>query len=137
MDDEGAPADLVAAGDARTYADLATPAGLKAVAADADGIGPAKALIVPRDADGRSLAPTRLVADAHAAGLLVHPFTFRSENSFLPAELRRGADPAQKGDDQAEYRQFLDLGVDGVFSDFPDAAVQAVRALEQARRPPH
>ena len=45
----------------------------------------------------RSLPPTRFVADAHAAGLLVHPYTFRRENSFLPAELRRGEDPAAPG----------------------------------------
>lgn len=128
MDGAGAPADLAARGDKRSYADLTTPAGLKAIAAVADGIGPSKTLIVPVDAAGASLAPTTLIADAHAAGLFVHPFTFRSENVFLPAQLRKGADPATHGDAQAEYLQFFKLGVDGVFSDFPGDAVAAKRA---------
>ena len=82
------PADFVAAGDPRTYADLATPAGLAFVAGYADGVGPSKDYIVPREAAGCSLPPTSFVADAHAAGLLVHPYTFRAENMFLPCELR-------------------------------------------------
>jgi glycerophosphoryl diester phosphodiesterase len=127
----GAPYDRVAAGDtATTYAAMVTPAGLKAVALYAQALGPEKGLIVPRDAGGRSLAPTTLIADAHAAGLVVHPWTFRSENYFLPTELRRGASPADHGDAAAEYRQFLDLGVDGVFSEFPGEAVRA-RAMRR------
>jgi glycerophosphoryl diester phosphodiesterase len=133
MDAEGAPADFVAAGDPRTYADLATAAGLQFLARYVDGVGPAKTLIAPRDAQDRSQPPTGFIADAHAAGMVVHPFTFRSENQFLPAELRRGADPAAVGDAQAEYLQFFRLGVDGVFSDFPDAAVDARRRFELER----
>ncbi len=109
-----------------SYRLMARPDGLRAIAAYADGVGPAKALIVPRLAEGRSAAPTRFVADARAAGLLVHPWTFRSENAFLPAELRIGSDPGAHGDALAEYRMFLELGVDGVFSDFPAAAVGAM-----------
>ena len=97
----------------RTYAQLATPAGLATIAAYADGIGPSKDYIVPRDATGASLPPTSFVGDAHAAGLLVHPYTFRNENSFLPLELRRGSDPAAWGNAIAEYEQFFGLGVDG------------------------
>jgi glycerophosphoryl diester phosphodiesterase len=118
---EGGPADLPRT----TYAAMVTPAGLKAIAAYAQGIGPEKALVVPRDADGRSQAPTTLITDAHAAGLLVHPWTFRSENYFLPAELRRGAKPAEHGDASAEYKQFYAWGVDGLFSEFPGEAVAA------------
>jgi len=121
------PYDLVVAGDPRTYADLATPTGLAGIAEYADGVGPAKEYIVPRDADGRSLAPTSFVDDAHAAGLLVHPYTFRAENSFLPLELRSSADPAAYGDFAAELRQFFALGVDGLFTDQPDLAVAARR----------
>jgi glycerophosphoryl diester phosphodiesterase len=80
---------------------------------------------VPRDDQDRSLPPTSFAADAHAAGLQVVPYTFRDENRFLPAELRRGADPNAPGDAAAEYRQFYALGVDGVFSDHPDTAVAA------------
>lgn len=121
------PYDHVASGDPRTYGELATPAGLRAVARYADGAGPPKDYIVPRDATGRSLQPTSFVRDAHAAGLVVHPYTFRNENLFLPLELRSSADPAAYGDAIAEYEQFFALGVDGLFSDNPDTAVEARR----------
>ena len=116
----GRPAD-----DPRTYAELATAAGLAAISRYADGVGPSKDYVVPRDAAGRSLAPTGFVRDAHRAGLLVHPYTFRNENTFLPLELRSGADPATWGNALAEYVQFFALGVDGVFTDYADTAVDA------------
>ena len=59
------------------------------------------------------------------AGLLVHPYTFRNENTFLPLELRSSADPAAYGNAFAEYEQFFALGVDGLFSDNSDTAVEA------------
>jgi glycerophosphoryl diester phosphodiesterase len=138
IDSEGAPADLVAAGDPRTYDDLVTRGGLDAIAEYAEGIGPAKTRIVPWDADDRLGEPTTLIADAHARGLLVHPFTFRPENEFLPADFRRG-DPASpqyaaaRGDQPAELALFYRLGVDGLFADNPDTAV-AVRATLGRRR---
>jgi len=119
------PYDFVVSGDPRTYGDLATPTGLEWVAGYADGAGPSKDYIVPRDQNGFSLPPTTFVDDAHAAGLAVHPWTFRAENAFLPAELRSSDDPAEFGDLAAELRQFFDLGVDGVFTDHPDLAVAA------------
>ncbi|MBA2919116.1 glycerophosphodiester phosphodiesterase [Sphingomonas sp. MAH-20] len=128
LEEKGAPAD----GSAESYAAMATPAGLKAIAGYADAIGPAKALIVPRDADGRSLPPTRLVDDAHAAGLKVIPWTFRSENLFLPAELREGADPREHGRAADELRMFAAAGVDGLFTDFPG---EAVTVFESSPRP--
>lgn len=112
-------------GDPVSYLEMVAPPGLAAIAHYADAIGPAKALIVPRGLDGASLEPTSLVADAREAGLLVFPWTFRSENFFLPAELRRGEDLRDHGDAAAEYRLFYDLGVDAVFSDFPEQAVAA------------
>jgi glycerophosphoryl diester phosphodiesterase len=125
IDSEGAPADLVAAGDRRTYADLVTPAGLAEIARYARGIGPAKTWIVPTDAAGAPGPATTLVTDAHRAGLLVHPFTFRNENQFLPADLRSSADPHAYGDAITEDLRFLRLGVDGLFSDNSDTAVEA------------
>jgi glycerophosphoryl diester phosphodiesterase len=119
------PFDFTVSGDPRTYGDLATPAGLRQIARYADGVGPSKDYIVPRDATGTSLAPTTFVEDAHAAGLVVHPYTFRNENEFLPLELRSSADPAAYGDALAEYEQFFELGVDGLFSDNPDTAIEA------------
>jgi glycerophosphoryl diester phosphodiesterase len=122
---ETRPYDFVVSGDTRTYEQLATPEGLAFVAQYADGVGPSKDYIVPRDDEGCSLPPTSFVDDAHDAGLLVHPYTFRAENSFLPCELRSSDDPAEYGDFAAEVRQFLELGVDGLFADHPDLAVAA------------
>ena len=112
-------------GDGRTYGQLATPAALRGIARYADGVGPSKDYIVPRNGDGSSAAPTRFVADAHAAGLQVHPYTFRRENQYLPLELRSSADPYGIGNLKAEIRQFFRLGVDGVFTDNPDIGVAA------------
>jgi len=115
------PYDFAAAGDRRTYADLMTPAGLAAIAAYASGIGPGKRSIVPPGAGKALLPPTSLVADAHKAGLLVHPYTFRDEPEFLAPDYN--LDPVR------EYLQFYRLGVDGVFSDFGDTAVRARKLM--------
>jgi glycerophosphoryl diester phosphodiesterase len=128
IDEVGAPYDLVVAGDPRTYADLITPAGLAEIATYADGLGPSKNLIVPRDAAGNLLDPTSLVRDAHRVGLVVHPWTFRRENNFLPLDFRQGNPSSPEflraaGDLPAELRLFFRLGVDGVFSDNADTAV--------------
>ncbi len=114
---------------ARTYADMIRPDGLRDIATYARAIGVHKSLVIPRDADGRSLPPTSLVRDAHAAGLHVHVWTLRAENEFLPAELRRGADPAARGDFAGEARLFLQAGVDGIFTDHPSLGVAARDAL--------
>ncbi len=113
-----------------TYSEMTSDSGLSSVAEYARGIGVEKSLIIPRDASGRSLAPTDLVARAHTANLLSHAWTFRAENYFLPLELRRGEASApdyqrQHGDLTAELRAFYRAGVDGVFSDFPGLAVVA------------
>ena len=88
----------------------------------------------PRDSANRLLSPTSFVRDAHRAGLVVHPWTFRRENSFLPEDFRQGnpASPvymAAPGDFPAELRLFYRLGVDGVFTDNPDVAVAARTTL--------
>lgn len=101
------------------------PFDFDAIAGFATAVGPAKQHLLPRDAEGRSLPATSFVDEAHAAGLAVHPYTFRSENAFLPLELRSSADRADHGNHAAEYRAFLRMGVDAVFSDFPDHAVAA------------
>jgi glycerophosphoryl diester phosphodiesterase len=113
----GRPYDFVAARDPRTFGDLLTPAGLAELAKFVDGIGPPKVCVVPVDGKGEPLPPTTLVRDAHAAGLTVHPYTFRAEASFLPAGY--GGDPLK------EFEQFFHLGADGVFADQPDLAVRA------------
>jgi glycerophosphoryl diester phosphodiesterase len=110
--------------------DMISDAGLADIARYAVGIGVEKSLIIPRDGSGRSLAPSGLVARAHAANLLVHAWTFRAENYFLPIELRRGDSSAdgymsQHGDLDAELRAFYATNLDGVFCDSPAAAAGA------------
>jgi glycerophosphoryl diester phosphodiesterase len=110
------PYDLAAAGDPRTYKDLVAPGGLIAIKAYADGIGVPKDLLVAA-VSGAGLVPSPLVADAHAAGLFLHAYTFRNEARFRT--------PGLSEDPLAEYGAFYGLGVDGVFSDFPDTALRA------------
>ncbi|MEH0844704.1 glycerophosphodiester phosphodiesterase [Micromonospora sp. CPCC 205711] len=129
LDASGRPYDFTAAGDTRTYADLASAAGLAWIAEYADGVGLNKNLIVPRDATGRLRAPTTVIRDAHREKLVVHAWTFRAENQFLPADFRVGADPNARGDITSEYELFLGLGLDGVFADQPDTAVAARAGL--------
>jgi glycerophosphoryl diester phosphodiesterase len=126
------PADFVKSGDKRTYADLRTPEGLKEVATYADAIGPWKRMIVSvkgtdangdgkaddvngdgsvNDADKTLTAPTSLITDAHKAGLQVHLYTLRNESQYLAADY--------KGNAEAEVAQYISLGVDGYFDDFP------------------
>ena len=132
------PYDFAVAGDARTFASLLSPAGLKEVKTYADGVGPWKPYLIaskqvdanqdgkPDDLNGDGkiderdrvmMAPTDVVKNAHEVGLFVHAYTFRSEAKRLASDF--------KGDPKAEYRLFYQLGVDGVFSDFADHALAA------------
>ncbi|MBE9001769.1 glycerophosphodiester phosphodiesterase [Nostoc sp. LEGE 12447] len=114
LNNSGKPDDFVVSGDERTYADLVTASGLKEIAKYAKAVGIHKNLLVPRDSSGKLRSPTSLVTDAHAAGLLVHVWTFRNEDWFLSLDFQ--------GNPQGEYELFFSLGVDGVFSDYPDTA---------------
>ncbi len=130
IDSTGAPYDFVYHKVPQTYADLITSDGLTQVHTYAIGIGPDKRLIVPAsaklddngqpidingdgqisDADRFLRTPTSLLSDAHNAGLLLHPYTFRSDTYFLS--------PDYQGQPLREYEQFIRLGIDGYFSDF-------------------
>lgn len=130
------PYDFVVTGDRRTFKDLVTLEGLKEISAYADGVGPWKPYLLagkqmigadgkPQDLNGDGaiderdrvlIAPTNVIRDAHAVGLFVHTWTFRSEPKRLASSF--------KGDPAAEYKAFFALGVDGLFSDFPDHAVK-------------
>jgi glycerophosphoryl diester phosphodiesterase len=109
----GGPADLKDV----SYREMTTAAGMKEIAAYADGVGPELPMVVPV-VDGGLGPATPFVADAHAAGLAVHPWTVRAENFFLPPKLRRGASPADHGDVDALYDALYAAGIDGLFSDF-------------------
>jgi len=111
--------------DDNSYAYYTSPQGLAKVAKTVNGIGPDKGQIIPRDAAGNLTTPTTLVQDAHAAGLLVHPYTFRAENDFLPTNLQRGPNPADYGRILHEMDIFLQTGIDGFFTDQADIGVLA------------
>lgn len=136
------PYDFAVAGDKRNFITMLTPAGLAEIKTYADGIGPWKPYVISSkavDANGdgkaddvnkdgvvderdRTMLPaTSVLKDAHAAGLVVHPFTFRNEAKRLASDF--------KGNPAAEYELFYRLGVDAVFSDFPDTAVKARVAM--------
>ncbi|WP_054141779.1 glycerophosphodiester phosphodiesterase [Bosea sp. AAP35] len=131
------PYDFVVTGDKRTFKDLVTAEGLKEIATYADGVAPWKPYLLAGKqmigADGKPqdlnkdgaiderdrvlLPPTDVIKNARAAGLQIHTWTFRSEPKRLASDF--------KDDPVAEYRAFLALGIDGLFSDFPDIAVKA------------
>ncbi|MGL4241169.1 MAG: glycerophosphodiester phosphodiesterase, partial [Beijerinckiaceae bacterium] len=136
------PYDFAVTGDKRSFADLLTKEGLKEIRTYADGVGPWKPYLIPSrqtlgadgkpvdvnrdgkidDQDRTMMPPTSVIADAHAAGLFVHTWTFRSEPRRLASDFR--------GDPAAEYRLFYQAGVDGLFSDFPDTAAKARAATQ-------
>ncbi|CAM8673208.1 glycerophosphodiester phosphodiesterase [Sphingobium sp.] len=118
VDAEGGPADLPGT----SYADMLTVQGLTEIATYADGIGPSAALIIAPE------GPTALVGRAHDAGLQVHVWTLRMENSFLPAQYQRPDDPQGRGDFAGWVRAIAATGVDGLFSDFPGQARAALSA---------
>ncbi|MEU8753210.1 glycerophosphodiester phosphodiesterase [Streptomyces chartreusis] len=119
------PWDFVETGDPRTVADLVKPAGLREIASYAQGIGPTLDLVIPKDAAGNLTTPTTLVADAHKVGLILHPYTMRNENPFLPANFRKGTDADAYGDVFGAYRTYFATGIDGVFTDNPDTGLLA------------
>jgi glycerophosphoryl diester phosphodiesterase len=104
---------------------MVTPVGLREISTYAQGIAPSRNRLILRDAEEWMTGTSDLVARAHSAGLSVIPWTLRAENSFLPLQLRRGADPAAPGDALGEARLLLDLGVDGLITDSPDIALRA------------
>ena len=125
----GKPWDFRVSDDPRTYADMATPAGLAEIATYADGVGVNKNLIVPRDSTNHLRPPTTLVPDAHQGPAGARVDLLRREQ--LPARGLPGRDPVdptylrQYGNFDAELRLFFNLGLDGMFSDNPDTAVGA------------
>lgn len=125
------PYDFVLKGDMRTFADLVTAEGLKFVSGYADAIGPWKPYLlktvaddIDRDGDGkvtindrRIEGSTGVIEKAHELGLLVHTWTFRNDASGYGF-----------ADSQTEMTYYYDLGVDGLFTDFPDTGVDARNA---------
>jgi glycerophosphoryl diester phosphodiesterase len=127
LNGSGQPFDFTLAGDVRSYADLAklTANGLQFIDGYADAVGVNTNLMISL-VGGKLGTPTTLVADAHSLGMVVHGWTFRAENIFLPNEFDSSADPAAFGDLKGQIQAFTALGMDGFFTDQPDLGVAAV-----------
>ena len=115
------PADVVAAGHGPTFGEMVSAGGLRIMAGYADVVAPPSRVLVPWNTDQTLGAPGPIIDAAHAAGLLVHTWTFRPENRFLPAEFRNaaGENARNEAGSVAEIRHFLQLGIDGFFTDDP------------------
>jgi glycerophosphoryl diester phosphodiesterase len=122
------PYDVAASGGALTYAQMMKPAGLHEIATYADAIGPATRSVIPLLADGRLGRPSALVHDAHAAGLELHPYTFRPENQFLAKNFWQGSDPKtfNEAGSIAEIHAYLNAGIDAFFTDDPAIGREAL-----------
>lgn len=118
ISDTGSPYNQQIQNNNLTYQKMITPQGLKQIATYATGIGVAKNLILPLDRQNNLLTSTSLIQDAHQAGLLVHAYTLRNENIFLPKDYQNRP--------ELEYQALIKLGIDGFFTDFPDMGSKAI-----------
>jgi glycerophosphoryl diester phosphodiesterase len=126
---EKAPYDLVVAGDTRKYGDLLTQASIQQIAAYADGLGPYKLNLINVDANGAFLTPSEVIRYAHENNMIVHSWTFRPEDPFLPASLRTTGGTASTRNEAGsitEIQQYLKAGLDGFFTDDPSVGRRAV-----------
>lgn len=119
------PFDLALAGKSTTYGDLMTRDGLQQTAAYADAIGPSLALLALQAKGG---SRSRLVEEAHAAGLEVVVYTFRPENYFLPRADRNDAPLSARNEEGSvrQMRRYLAAGIDALFTDDPALGRRAV-----------
>ena len=139
LDAQGQPEDFRRRGQATSYRQMSGEHGLDGIATYAQVIGPDKRLMgwSSSGIDAGLQAGAVLVERARQRGLAVHPYTFRRENAFLPASLRR-ADasgavvPGGSGDLEAELAAFLALGIDGFFVDHPEVGRAAVDRLSDS-----
>jgi glycerophosphoryl diester phosphodiesterase len=115
---------------------MSTPAGLREISTYAQGIGPSRDRILIGDDGLPVTGHSALVDEAHRAALTVFCWTLRAENAFLPQHLRVGEAPDGRGDALGEARELLALGVDGLITDSPDLAVQAVNDMATLRAAP-
>ena len=130
-EDAQVPADIVASGGKTNFGALTTAAGLREMATYADVVSPSTRGIIPLGADGKLGQPRAIVADAHAAGLLVRCYTFRPENYFLAKDFRNDAGDAARNPagSVAEMKRYLATGLDGIFTDDPALGRAAVDSL--------
>ena len=99
------------------YDALKTPNGLAEVAEYADGVGPwIGHLVKAAEIDGQAVS-TGLVREAQAAGLVVHPYTFRADQMA----------PGFHSFEAMVCWFAEELCIDGLFTDFPDRALASLR----------
>jgi glycerophosphoryl diester phosphodiesterase len=103
------------------------------------GIGDVNEIAKHADAIGiaKALGTADAIQAAHAANLLVHVWTFRAENEFLPADLRAGTAADGHGNLEGEIKRYLERGIDGFFVDFPAVGVRVRDAYISAAQPLH
>jgi len=94
--------------------------GMNTLAEFADGIGPEKGLVISRSSSRGNLEISPLVDRAHAAGLQVHPYTYRMDAGQVPSY-------AEDFEDLLRLHYF-EADVDGLFTDFPDRAIKFLQA---------
>jgi glycerophosphoryl diester phosphodiesterase len=107
-------------GDTEAYPWMFEADGMTKLAQYANGVGPSHSMVVASSSTAGNIEVTNLVRKAHAAGMQVHPYTYRKDSGQIPAYAR-------------DFSQLLDIhlfqaGVDGVFTDFTDLAVEFLRS---------
>lgn len=107
-------------GDTESYPWMFEPGGMAKLAQTADGVGPSYTMVVSRDSTPGNIRITDLVSNAHAAGMQVHPYTYRKDSGQIPAYARDF--------DQLLDIHFFQADVDGIFTDFTDLAVEFLRS---------
>ena len=115
------------------YAWVRTDEGLRSLAGRVDGISVDKKLLLHKDVHGR-IVTTDLVERAHAAGLVIFCWTLRAENRFLHPQHRSGGVEWDIGNWAVEFALILESGVDAVFSDHPDLAIEVRDGIVEGRR---
>lgn len=101
------------------FAWMFRPGAMERIARYADGVGPELGMIVSPESTRDHLIITDVVKDAHAAGLEIHPYTFRVENVPAYAE---------------NFEEMLDIffdqaGIDGAFTDFPGRMIRYLKSF--------
>ncbi len=125
VESAGAPADQIASrgSAALLYSDYLSDEGLEELAGLVDGISVDKHILL-------AASGARVVSRAHHAGLSVFCWTLRAENSFLAESLRHGSVAGDFGDWRSEFATLMRMGVDGVFADQPDLAIEIRDGLD-------
>ncbi|PCJ23013.1 MAG: glycerophosphodiester phosphodiesterase, partial [SAR86 cluster bacterium] len=111
---------LIGDADSDAYSWMFEDDGMNKLAEFADGVGPEKGLVIDRASTKENIQVTEFVSRAHAAGMQVHPYTFRLDPGQVP----------EYADDFESMLEifYFEAGIDGAFTDFPDRVVDFLKA---------